>query len=139
MARHGTTWLHELHAGVALADRADFAGATARTRASLALRPTALALRNLAVLSSGSEDERFEGYRKAWDAAAKPSHHNDHISPRLRRNLASEISEVRAPCFPCRVRVRRDDASVKLQTAAAPACAAPRALPALLPVATTAR
>ena len=86
---HGATWLHDLHLAVAAADASDFEAALRLTEASLALRPSALGYRNRAVL--GNEHDRFEWYRRAWEAG---STHGDATGLQLRRNLASEMAEV---------------------------------------------
>ena len=49
--RHGYTWLHHLHIGLEVAERADFAAAAAHFEASIQLRANAHALRGLAVMA----------------------------------------------------------------------------------------
>jgi hypothetical protein len=86
---HNDTWLHKMHFAVHAADVSDFATARRETEESIALRSTALAFRNRAVL--GPSDELFSNYAKAWEVAIESS---DVDGLRLRRNLASEICAV---------------------------------------------
>ena len=97
-AKHGATWLHELHLSIAVADAGDFAAAVRHGRASVALKPTALGYRNLAVL--GPAATRFDSYGRAWQvalasggAAAGDAPGKASAGLQFRRNLASEITQ----------------------------------------------
>ena len=87
-AAHGATHLHHLHLGHAAAERRDFARAVAAFNASLAMRPTALAHRNLAV-TLDDDGARWEHYQAAW-ALALADTTRAH-APDLQRNLAMEM------------------------------------------------
>ena len=79
-AKHGETWLHALALGIIALDRGDMAPANALFKRAHALRPNALALRNLAL--SESSVQAAEGlYLSAWEAPDAPP------------QLATEIAE----------------------------------------------
>jgi hypothetical protein len=94
---HGSTWLHDYHLGVIAAERLDFARAKLLLRKSTDKKPTAVAYRALAALLSeaGEQNERWEMYQKAWDAAlAETSGPDvaDGVTQRLQHALAGEIA-----------------------------------------------
>jgi glutamate racemase len=66
--RHGWTWLHHLHLGVAQLEAGAFADAKKHFEASLALKDTAAAHRNLALLHErdGDLDMARKDYERAW-------------------------------------------------------------------------
>lgn len=68
MRRHGTTWLHHAHLGVALLDAGSFEEARNEFSASLTLRESALARRCAALLAErdGDLDAAYEAYQRAW-------------------------------------------------------------------------
>jgi hypothetical protein len=84
----GPTWLHHLHLGVGALEVGNTGAATKHFRASLELKPTALAARSLAIYANVSEaavlfDQAWSLF-KAVDGAADPSR------MRLGRDLAKE-------------------------------------------------
>ena len=87
----GATWLHQLHIAVVLTEMGGVEEPRALFNASLALRPSAVAARCLAVLQS---DSAAAGalYKQAWalalGAAADPSR------SRLLLNLATEFTQI---------------------------------------------
>jgi len=66
--RHGWTWLHHLHLGVAHLETGLFAEARKHFEDSLALKDNALAHRNLALLHErdGRPDKAQRAYERAW-------------------------------------------------------------------------
>ena len=68
VASHGETYLHLHHLGVIAAERLNIPLATARLRRSIALRPTAVAHRNLAALLTDPV-EMAEHFMAAWALA----------------------------------------------------------------------
>ena len=68
VAKHGETYLHLHHLGVIAAERLNIPLATARLRRSVALRPTAVAHRNLAALLTDPA-EMAEHFTAAWTLA----------------------------------------------------------------------
>lgn len=67
-ATHGETFLHHLHVGIASAERRNFDAAVKSFEKSIALRPTAVAHRNLAVILDDIAD-RATHYQAAWTIA----------------------------------------------------------------------
>ena len=87
-AAHGNTWLHALHEAVILAETGGVDEPRALLALSLAVRPSAVAARCLAVLQNSSAAARplfLQAWATALAANADPSR------PRLLLNLASEI------------------------------------------------
>merc|ERR1719305_142184 len=84
-----------MHLGIAAADRGDLHAAQTHMKASLALRPSALAYRNLAVMED-SLSSRGTAYAKAWTEAMRSSTAGSGATPydiRFRSDLASEICQ----------------------------------------------
>jgi hypothetical protein len=67
---HGWTWLHHLHIGVNAVERFNFVSAREHFTASLALKQSAIAARNLAVIAD-TGDKRWTFYTTAWRLAAQ--------------------------------------------------------------------
>ena len=89
----GSTWLHKLHMAVILAEMGGIEEPKALLQASVAQRPSAVALRCLAVLQNDIAAARAL-YRDAWRvalAAAERVPLEDPAAPRLVLNLATEI------------------------------------------------
>jgi hypothetical protein len=68
LGRHGATWLHHLHLGIASLEGERFEEARASFASSLALKENALAHRSLALLSERDSllDEAWDSYERAW-------------------------------------------------------------------------
>ena len=62
---HGYTWLHRLHLGVLLVDQGMISAGERELNASMALKPNAVAARNLALLAPSTE-ARIARYNQAW-------------------------------------------------------------------------
>jgi hypothetical protein len=88
-AKAGFTFWHHLHLGIGLADRFDFDGARQQFFASVALRPTALALRGLAVVETDLPT-RWTYYQRAWALAGKEQ---DPSAALLVQHLAGEVAD----------------------------------------------
>ena len=88
--KHGTTWLHELHLGVGAAERFDTTRAMAHFNASVSLRESAVAFRNLATMSQ-QPTARAAFYQKAWAAALAET--DDAMLELQQRSLAGEIAQ----------------------------------------------
>ena len=87
-ASHGSTWLHELHIAVILAEMGGVDEPRAGFTASLAQRPSAVAARCLAVLQATPPAARAL-FQTAWKTALAAS--ADPSFSRLQANLADEI------------------------------------------------
>jgi len=81
--KHGATWLHHLHLGVARLEAGDFREARSHFEASADLKENALAFRCLAVLDDrdGNLDAAWSAYQRAWSLSGDD------------RNLAVEICD----------------------------------------------
>jgi hypothetical protein len=90
-AKHGSTWLHEVHLGVGAAEMSDLPTARMHFRAALASPANpAIAHRSLAVMETDAA-MRVRLYEAAWEAAKAQG--TGEVALRLRRNLAAEISQ----------------------------------------------
>eukprot|EP00947_MAST-08B_sp_MAST-8B-sp1_P005888 g5888.t1 len=90
MAAHGATWLHHLFIGTYELEVGNARAANASFRASLALKPSAHAYRNLAVFAP-TADAASELFHRGWAAfASLPA--TDPSAADLGKDLASEIS-----------------------------------------------
>jgi len=81
--KHGATWLHHLHLGVARLEAGDFREARSHFEASADLKENALAFRCLALLDDreGNLDAAWSAYQRAWSLSGDD------------RNLAVEICD----------------------------------------------
>ena len=86
---HGSTWLHDLHVGIALAERGQVEEPARLFNRSFVARPSAVAARCLAVLAS-SPAEAWPRFQTAWVTAV--SNADEPARSRLLANLATEIS-----------------------------------------------
>lgn len=90
VAEHGDTWLHQLHLGVAAAERFDAPAAKAAFHKSMALRPSPTVARNLALLAD-TVHEAWGNYTLAWTTLAAWSD-ADPVKPSLAAALSREIA-----------------------------------------------
>jgi len=89
-AEKGATWLHNLHLGIAYAERGNINGPREHFNAVNAVKPNPIAFRCLAVLSATPE-EAWPYYQQAW-SALHTHWTKDPAYERLTLNLVTEIS-----------------------------------------------
>jgi hypothetical protein len=76
-------WLLHLHLGIAAHHRSNLAAAAAHYNASIAAKPSALALRNRAhvALARGDVSRALADYMKGWQIAVDAATHGEHPEP----------------------------------------------------------
>ena len=87
----GMTWLHALHLGINAAERGDVSAPRDFFNTSLQLKPTVIAARCLAVLSSNTNDA-WVYYQQAYTILTTGMPQDDDIYVRLSRNLINEMA-----------------------------------------------
>lgn len=84
-SKHGDTWLHRLHLGIIELEVGNAPAAAAAFRASLALKPSVHAARNLAVMSAAINASAL--YAQAWTLWTAMDANSDPAKGRLGANL----------------------------------------------------
>ncbi|MCX8092018.1 MAG: DUF5107 domain-containing protein, partial [Verrucomicrobiae bacterium] len=104
--RHGWTWLHHLHLGVAQLEAGAFSEAWKHFQASVTLRENAHAYRNIALLEQRDEklDSAQQNYERAWELARPDANLAVEIGDFLLRHKRLEAFNAFVKSLPATVR-----------------------------------
>ena len=90
-AKYGMTWLHALHIAIGQIERGAISEPLALLQQSMALKPSPIAARCIAVLQSTPE-AAWPYFQQAWTIAQSGDYAADPAYDRITRNLITEIS-----------------------------------------------